>query len=162
MAQATPSANSAQVGGLIARICALTEQDIANLIEADEASFPAGASEACRTVLILLQDQRDPEAEAKVLVSALDFLYTAGRYDDYMEALTDAWSCIPSSLIRQTLRALEGKCSAGTLILSIEELVRRVIAAEIAKDLMSDYMHSSLTRPWRWSRVWGPDPCPGL
>ncbi len=155
-------ANSTLVKRLIARICALTEQDIANLIAADEASFPTGASEECRTVLILLQDERDPEAEAKVLVSALNFLYAAGRYDDYIDALTDAWSCIPSSLIRQTLPALEGKCSAGTLILSIEELVRRVIAAEIARDLMSDYMDRSLTRPWRWSRVWGPDPCSGL
>jgi hypothetical protein len=153
--------NSTQVEALIGRICGLTGQDVANLIAAEEASFPPGRSETCRIILELAGDTRDASQEARDFELVLDRIWSASRIESYRSALVDVWSCIPYAVVVTASQVREDGGLPGGMMRSLEDLVRRVIAAEVADDTLGEEMRKSVTRAWRWSKIWGPDPCPG-
>lgn len=153
MAATAYGANSEQVTLVIDRICALTPDDVARLIEADISGKRLGASTAQVTLDGLSGDTRDPEAEAHAFERALELLNGQGRLAEYVQALSDAWSCIPVNVVQGLARVPE-VITATRAWMSIEELVRRVLVAEVARDLLTDEVYRRLTRAWRWSGLW--------
>jgi hypothetical protein len=147
--------NTPAVQAFIDRICRLTAADVRALLDAEQSDSPLVGTIEEKALTILARDFRDPAQEQLALPVALEGLIANGRLDDYRHALADAWSCVPPGIAGSVSAIAPERVTASSVWMSLEEIIRRALAGETAKDLIDEETFRRLTRPWRWSGLWG-------
>jgi hypothetical protein len=155
MTQTPYGPNTQAVQAFIDRICRLTPTDVKVLIEAEQSDTPLVGTTEEDVLRYLAGDVRDPTQERLSLPIAFEALIGNGRLDDYRRALADAWSCVPPGIAGSVSTIAPEIVTASSVWMSLEEIIRRALAGETAKDLIDRRTFWQLTRPWRWSGLWG-------
>ena len=149
--------NTEVVRRLLSRIGSLKPEDI-------EALYSAAPS----LQDVLAGDPPDERSDWEVMYEhTLTAVSHSNRWDAFMKALAEVWMEMGAQFDALVVREVIQKAPETRTWQYLEDLVRRVVLAEVARDLIVEassaqlpdaHMHSApyrrLTGPWRWTGLW--------